>query len=77
MLETFIKCRKNSSKALDCYRENFPNRNLPDRRYFLQLYRKFRENENVFMKKKHKKRFIISENVQTHVMAYFEAFPNN
>lgn len=77
MLETFIICRKNSSRALECYRDNFPNRNPPDRRYFLMLCRRFRENENLFMKRKHKNRFIISENVETNVVAYFEAFPNN
>lgn len=77
MVETFIICRKNSIRAFEYYRENFPNRNTPDRRYFLILYRKFRGNENLFTKKRTRKRFIISEDVETNVLAYFEAFPNN
>lgn len=77
MMECYIICQKNSHRARERYSALFPMRNLPDRRYFLLLYRKFRSNENVFKKTRTKKQFIISEATEINVLAYFEAHPNN
>lgn len=77
MLEVYILCRKNSVRALEQYGQTFPERQQPDRRYFLKLYRKFRSNEKVFEKARTKKEFIISEEVEINVLAYFEAYKNN
>ena len=74
LLETYIVCRKNSKLALERYRTVFSERNMPDRRYFLILYRKFRSNEKVFEKSTPKKIFIINEDIEINVLAYFEAF---
>jgi len=77
MMECYIVCNKNSLQARERYGVLFPTRNLPDRRYFLLLYRKFRSNENVFKKTRTKKQFIISEATEINVLAFFEANPNN
>lgn len=77
LLETYIVCQKNSERALERYRAVFPERNMPDRRYFLILYRKFRSNEKVFDKSIPKKIFIINEDTEINVLAYFEAFREN
>lgn len=77
MLETYIKCSKNSFRALEQYGQMYPERGQPDRRYFLKLYRKFRSNEKVFVKVRTRKPFIVSEQVEINVLAYFEAYKNN
>lgn len=73
MLETYLMCRKDSTRALQEYRQKYPDSDLPDRRYFLVLYRKFRSNETVFGKTRKRKEFIIDENVEINILAYFEA----
>lgn len=77
MLESYLKCSKNSARAFEDYRQRFPARNFPNRRYFLVLYRKFRSNEDVFKKTRRRKQFIISENIEITVLAYFEAHKEN
>lgn len=77
MLEAYILCRKNARNAQDYYAQTFPERVIPDRRYFLKLYRKFRQNTEIFNKKRTCKRFKISEETEIYVLAYFEAHPSN
>lgn len=77
MLEAYLMCRKNSARAIEEYRRRFPARNLPDRRYFLVLYRKFRTNEDVFKKTRKRNPFVISEDVEITILAYFEAYKEN
>lgn len=77
MLEAYLVCRKNSVRALEQYGQMYPERDLPNRRYFLKLYRKFRRNEGVFAKGRTKKHFIINEQTEVDVLAYFEAYKNN
>lgn len=77
MLESYIFCRKIADRALEDYQQKFPDRNLPDRRYFLILYRKFRSNGNVFKKGRTKKQFILNENTEINVLAYFGVNKNN
>ena len=77
MLEAYFVCRKNSFRAQEQYSQTYPERDQPNRRYFLKLYRKFRSNEGVFAKARTKRLFIISEQVEVNVLAYFEAYKNN
>lgn len=77
MLEAYIVCRKNSLRALEHYGQMYPERGQPNRRYFLKLYRKFRNNEKVFAKVRTKKQFILSEQEEVNVLAYFEAYKNS
>lgn len=77
MLETYIACQKNCQRSIERYSALFPDRNWPDRRYFLKLYRKFRSNETVFAKSAPKKIFIINQDTEINVLAYFEAFHEN
>ena len=77
MLEAYIVCQKNAKRALERYNAMFPERMSPDRRYFLILYRKFRSNEKVFAKSKSKKIFVVDEETEINVLAYFEANREN
>lgn len=77
MLEVYLVCRKNSVRALEQYGQMYPDRDQPDRRYFLKLYRKFRSNERIFEKSRTTKQFIIDEQVEINVLAYFDANKNN
>lgn len=77
MLELYLKFNKNSDKALECYIQQFPDRDVPDRRYFLKLYRRLRSNETVFIKKRIKNDFILSQETEINVLAYFQVHPNN
>lgn len=77
MLEAYLMCQKNCERAVQRYSELFPGRQVPNRRYFLSLYRQFRNNENVFSKKRTKATAIISEETEITVLTYFEVHPNN
>lgn len=77
MLEVYLICRKNANRAIEEYTQLYPDRTVPNRRYFLKLYRKFRTNEQVFTKKRKKKDFIVDEETEITTLAYFEAHPNN
>lgn len=77
MLETYLMCKKNCVAAVRRYSELFPGRQVPYRLYFLRLYRQFRRNENVFVKKRTKKTYIISEEMEVTVLTYFEVHPTN
>ena len=77
MLEMYLVCRKQADRAVQEYVQLFPERVVPNRRYFLVLYRKFRSNESVFEKARTKKPFIINEEIEINVLAYFEAHKEN
>lgn len=77
MLECYIICSKNSQRALERYANLFPGRDLPNRRYFLQLYRKFRSNQHTFAKTRTPKKFIVDEQTEINVLAYFEVHREN
>lgn len=77
MLEVYISSSKNTTRAQQQYQQLYPERIAPNRRYFLGLYRKFRMNEATFSTKRTKNDFIISEDTEITVLAYFQANPNN
>lgn len=77
IMEAYIFQRKNTIRAREHYSAMFPERAIPQRRYFLELYRQFRRNEEVFKKNRTKKQFVVSEEVEINVLGYFEAHPNN
>lgn len=77
MLEAYLVCDKNGRRTQEYYSEKFPEREIPDQRYFLILYRRLRENEGVFKKKKKSKQFIFNEETEINVLGYFQAYPNN
>lgn len=71
MLESYILCRKNSTVAQEHYHNLFPERDVPNRRYFLKIYRKFRTNQAAFHKKKDTNEFIVDEETEINILAYF------
>lgn len=78
MIEAYIICRKNSREACGYYSRLFPERQIPDRRHFLKFYRRLRENEETFKKKKRsRKQFILNEETEIDVLSYFQAHRNN
>lgn len=77
IFEAHIVCRKNADRILEEYKAMFPERMIPDRRYFLILYRKFRSNEKCFAKSKSKKTFVVDEETEINMLAYFEANREN
>lgn len=75
MLEAYLICRKNARNALRYYQNTYVNRQSPNQFYFLRLYRKFRSNEDTFKIRRRKKDFVIDEETEVNVLAYFEINP--
>lgn len=77
MLEAYLMCQKNCKRAVQRYSELFPGRQVPNHYYLLRLYRQFRNNDNVFAKKRTKRAAIISQDTEVTVLTYFEVHPQN
>lgn len=71
MFEVYILCHKNARDAVNMYRERYPDREVPRRRFFRKLETRLRANTQAF----NCKRVRVGNNIEIDILAYFEANP--
>lgn len=74
MIEVYFLSRKNCTLAAETYAERYPERPTPDRRSFKKLVNNLREHGS-FTYKKQRRNTVLTEDVKTFILAYFEAHP--
>lgn len=73
LLLIYGECQKNAHAAARLYYERYPDRRQPYRQYFKILEESFRNAENIEVAED---RFIVSEEIETNVLAYTHVYPN-
>jgi hypothetical protein len=74
MVEMYFLCRKNCSLAASTYAERYPDRWRPNRKSFKKIIDNLR-NFGSFKKKKQRPKIVITEEIETQILACFEVNP--
>lgn len=75
MVEVYFLCNRNCSAANIAYQQRYPDRRVPNRRYFKKLIVNLAANGS-FVKPRQRVSTVVTDEFEIDVLAYFEAFHN-